>query len=226
MTTFKSEAGSPENALLDEFDTIDLHHGPYSANQPYTVLEVIGTSLTEKVKAELGQYGFDEFCSTMTGFRAVRPVQLSKRFTCKRFTSAYFVTIFVELVVYVAVQYGVIQWVSTQDSDLLTIFFFDGAFYAALIAAAIGFFVSGTVLQSQKYKSGRSFLLASLAALLTYFPLHGAFLRAFIKYWEWQHDGRRMKFTMWADERAMPSVLLVVPVVFLFLFWLMERRES
>jgi hypothetical protein len=78
VTTFKSVASSPENALLNELDTIDLHHGSYSADPPYTVLEVIGASVTESVKAELRQYGFDEFCSTATGFRAVRPVPLAE----------------------------------------------------------------------------------------------------------------------------------------------------
>jgi hypothetical protein len=78
VTTFKSEASSPENALLDELDTVDLHHGSYSADPPYTVLEVIGASVTESVRAELGKYGFNEFCSTATGFRAVRPVPLAE----------------------------------------------------------------------------------------------------------------------------------------------------
>jgi hypothetical protein len=78
VTVFKSEASTTENALLDELDTIDVHHGSYSADPPYTVLEVIGTLLTERVKAELGQYGFDEFYSTRTGFRAVRPVRVAE----------------------------------------------------------------------------------------------------------------------------------------------------
>src|ERR1019366_3909839 len=74
VTTFKSQASVPEDALVNELDMIDLHHGCYSADPPYTVLEVVGASATESVKAELGQYGFNEFCSTTAGFLAVRPV--------------------------------------------------------------------------------------------------------------------------------------------------------
>jgi hypothetical protein len=45
--------------LLAELDTIDLHHGSYSADPPYTVLEVLGTPLTAKAKNELSAYGFN-----------------------------------------------------------------------------------------------------------------------------------------------------------------------
>jgi hypothetical protein len=74
VTTFKSEASSPEDVLIRELDTIDLHHGVYSADPQYTILEVVGASVTERVKTELAQYGFDEFCATATGFRAIRSV--------------------------------------------------------------------------------------------------------------------------------------------------------
>jgi hypothetical protein len=75
VTTFKVPDGSSsEDILINELDTIDLHHGTYSANPPYTVLEVIGTMITARVKAELAQFGFDEFHETPQGFRAVRPI--------------------------------------------------------------------------------------------------------------------------------------------------------
>ena len=60
--------------LINELDTIDLHHGTYSANPPYTVLDVIGTAVTARLKAKLGEFGFDDFQETREGFRAVRPV--------------------------------------------------------------------------------------------------------------------------------------------------------
>ena len=60
--------------LINELDTIDLHHGTHSANPPYTVLEVIGTGISAKLKAEVSQFGFDEFQETLQGFRAVRPM--------------------------------------------------------------------------------------------------------------------------------------------------------
>jgi hypothetical protein len=75
VTTFKVLDGtSSEDMLINELDTIDLHHGTYSANPPYTVLDVIGTPITARLKAELGEYGFDDFQETAQGFRAVRPI--------------------------------------------------------------------------------------------------------------------------------------------------------
>src|SRR5207245_8874951 len=74
VTTFKApEDTSSEDMLICELNTIDLHHGTYSANPPYTVLDVIGTGISAKLKAELSQFGFDEFQQTLQGFRAVRP---------------------------------------------------------------------------------------------------------------------------------------------------------
>ena len=73
ITTFDDfESSSPEDILLGEFDTIDLHHGAYSANPPYTIIEVVGTPLTARVKNELSEYGFNEFCAGPAGFTAKR----------------------------------------------------------------------------------------------------------------------------------------------------------
>jgi len=75
LTTFKfGEASSSEDILINELDAIDLHHGLYSANPPYTVLEVIGTGITARLKAELSDFGFDDFQETDQGFRAMRPM--------------------------------------------------------------------------------------------------------------------------------------------------------
>jgi hypothetical protein len=75
ITTFKvPEDDSPEDILIYELGTIDLHHGSYSANPPYTVLDVIGTAITARLKAELAQFGFNEFQETLQGFCAVRPI--------------------------------------------------------------------------------------------------------------------------------------------------------
>jgi hypothetical protein len=73
VTTFKGSADlSPEDLLLDELDTIDLHHGPYSANPPYTRIEIFGVSLTDSIKNALAEYGFDSFQSGIEAFSAVR----------------------------------------------------------------------------------------------------------------------------------------------------------
>ena len=75
VTTFKFiEGSSPEDIIINELDTIDLHHGTYSANPPYTIIEVIGTGISDKVKDALAEFGFDQFELTPHGFRAIRPL--------------------------------------------------------------------------------------------------------------------------------------------------------
>jgi hypothetical protein len=64
---------SAEETLLGELSTIDLHHGIYSANPAYTVLEIFGVTLTVRIKTELVSLGFDDFQSNSTGFIATRP---------------------------------------------------------------------------------------------------------------------------------------------------------
>jgi hypothetical protein len=66
---------SPEDTLVSELANIDLHHGIHSADPPYTILEIIGTNVTERIKQELGHYGFNRFDTTSAGFRAIRPLQ-------------------------------------------------------------------------------------------------------------------------------------------------------
>jgi hypothetical protein len=75
VTTFKfPEGSSSEDILINELDTIDLHHGIYSANPPYTVIEVIGTGISDNVKNSFAEFGFDQFEPTPQGFRAIRPL--------------------------------------------------------------------------------------------------------------------------------------------------------
>ena len=74
ITTFKAAGPSPEENLLGVIDTIDLHHGTYSASPPCKVLEVIGTAATDKIRTELAEYGFNQFHSRPGGFVAQRPV--------------------------------------------------------------------------------------------------------------------------------------------------------
>lgn len=75
VTTFKTkDDSSPEDILIGELDTIDLHHGVYSANPPYTNLEMIGIEITERIKMEFSRFGFDNFEPMLEGFRASRPL--------------------------------------------------------------------------------------------------------------------------------------------------------
>jgi hypothetical protein len=69
-----SKSSSAADLLVSELDKIDLHHASHSANPPYTILEVTGASLSDRIKAQLSQYGFDEFRPSAAGFRAMKPV--------------------------------------------------------------------------------------------------------------------------------------------------------
>jgi hypothetical protein len=73
ITAFKDmEASSPEQMLIAELGAIELHHGPDSANPPFTLIEVLGTPLTDNTKNALIQYGFDNFQENSIGFIATR----------------------------------------------------------------------------------------------------------------------------------------------------------
>ena len=75
VTTFKSsEDSSCEEVVINELETIDDHHGTHSANPPYTVIEVIGVTISDKIKESLAEFGFNRFEATKEGFRATRPL--------------------------------------------------------------------------------------------------------------------------------------------------------
>jgi hypothetical protein len=80
VTTFKAaETDSAEEMLIENLDTIDLHHGFYSADPPYTVLEIVGARLTARIEAALTDLGFDSFPITNDGFRAIRPLAAANK---------------------------------------------------------------------------------------------------------------------------------------------------
>jgi hypothetical protein len=73
ITTFRPGSSlSAEEELLSQLDTIDLHHGHYSADPPYSILEVIGCSASDRVRAALEELGFSVDFTTFDGFTAVR----------------------------------------------------------------------------------------------------------------------------------------------------------
>ncbi|HSE15699.1 MAG TPA: hypothetical protein VLB46_01520 [Pyrinomonadaceae bacterium] len=73
ITIFKvSDVDSRFENCVNIIETIDLHHGPYSSDPPYSVLEVIGLPLTDEAKAALEDLGFETFETTVEGFRAKR----------------------------------------------------------------------------------------------------------------------------------------------------------
>ena len=75
ITTFCAEIGSSlDDVLLGILEQIYLHHGIYSANPPYTIMEVIGTEVNDKLRSALSRFGFDKFEATSEGFNATRPL--------------------------------------------------------------------------------------------------------------------------------------------------------
>ena len=56
-TTFKVDPqGHPEDWLVSELETIDLHHGEMSHDPPYSVLNVIGVSWSLRIQEALGKF--------------------------------------------------------------------------------------------------------------------------------------------------------------------------
>ncbi len=69
ITSFKTSTDkSREDIFLEELATIDLHHGEYSHDPPYSVLNVIGAACSGTLKEALKEYGFTEYERTAEGF--------------------------------------------------------------------------------------------------------------------------------------------------------------
>jgi len=64
-----------EDYFLDQLASIDLHHGSYSTQRPYRILEVVGAFLNPAIQAALAGLGFDQIEQTQTGFVARRSEQ-------------------------------------------------------------------------------------------------------------------------------------------------------
>ena len=71
--TFDPAAG-PEDRLIAELAVIDLHHGEFSHDPPYSILNVIGVQWSERIRRELGGLGFDRWEATPQGFTCTRDV--------------------------------------------------------------------------------------------------------------------------------------------------------
>jgi hypothetical protein len=66
---------APEDWLISMLRTIDLHHGEYSHNPPYSLLDVIGTPWSHRIQEELDELRFLEHEATAEGFVARRDVE-------------------------------------------------------------------------------------------------------------------------------------------------------
>jgi len=72
VTSFTPIEHDPAQEFLAQLDMIDLHHGPYSTQAPYTQIEVVGAPFTDEIGAALRQLGFDTFKPTPRGFTSHR----------------------------------------------------------------------------------------------------------------------------------------------------------
>jgi hypothetical protein len=71
ITTFRAYPQmSPERLFLAELATIDLHHGEYSQDPPYSAIEVIGCAPTAAIHAKLAEFGLAVERFTEEGFVA------------------------------------------------------------------------------------------------------------------------------------------------------------
>jgi hypothetical protein len=73
ITTFRpGVSDTPEARLLSILGSIDLHHGGYSADPPYSVLEVIGCQPSANIAAALEELEFRVVQQSSDCFTAVR----------------------------------------------------------------------------------------------------------------------------------------------------------
>ncbi len=73
ITLFKGDpARTPEDWLISELDVIELHHGEFSREPPYTVLNVVGVTWSERIQEQFSKLGFDQHEITKSGFTATR----------------------------------------------------------------------------------------------------------------------------------------------------------
>ena len=71
LTSFVIDPNAtPEDWLISEIATIDLHHGEYSHKPPWSIITVIGVQWTKRIKEELEQFGFTKHEDTTDGFIA------------------------------------------------------------------------------------------------------------------------------------------------------------
>lgn len=73
ITTFRPTFDmSPEDELVAMLDTIELHHGEYSADPPYSIREIFGCGVSDRVRAALAEFDFSPEASSTESIVAVR----------------------------------------------------------------------------------------------------------------------------------------------------------
>jgi release factor glutamine methyltransferase len=78
FTMFRDSPDAPPDALVaDWLDTIDQHHGRWSHDPPWTVLEVFGSAATAPLRSALARLRFTVVADTFDGFVAMRSTAAS-----------------------------------------------------------------------------------------------------------------------------------------------------
>ena len=73
ITSFVVDGNAtPEDWLISELYTIDLHHGELSHNPAYSVLNVVGIGQSDRLRKALAEIGLTEIKNTADGFEARR----------------------------------------------------------------------------------------------------------------------------------------------------------
>lgn len=80
ITSFKFvDREKPDDRFINILWSVDLHHGEYSHDPPYSILNVIGVEWSEKIHEELGTFKFESHEATPQGFVATRTIEKTSR---------------------------------------------------------------------------------------------------------------------------------------------------
>ncbi len=72
--TLFTGASTPEESLVSILGDVELHHGQYSDDPPLSVIDVLGTAMTDHIREALTELGFTEVRGTDHGFTAHRQI--------------------------------------------------------------------------------------------------------------------------------------------------------
>ena len=72
FTVLKVNGASPEDWLVNHIDSVDQHHNEFSQRSAYSLLRVVGASLSPRVQSCLQEFGFVRFEAEPRSFCAYK----------------------------------------------------------------------------------------------------------------------------------------------------------
>ncbi len=73
VTSFSFDPDAqPEDWLITELPVIDMHHGEFAHDPPWSILNIVGVRWSERIQQELSGFGFDRWEVTSEGFVTTR----------------------------------------------------------------------------------------------------------------------------------------------------------